>query len=395
MSSTSRSPEQQLPLTSRAATVSGGVPLGERPVDRQPARVTPPVQWWAALGTVTVVVVAYVVIRWITGPYFKRVPAGPTHVPGWMHVELLIWQSISIPLALLLLYRFVIRPWRRDRSVGPDGILLIGFSFMWFQDPLPSAGNHWLVYNASMLNMGSWANSTPLFAAFGRGGAMTTEPLLFTPAAYLYLMLLGAALGTWVMRAARRRWPQISTGGLVACCFVSMCAVDAVLEALIFLPLGVFEYPGGHGALFPGTYHKYPVNEMFAIAMVFTALSSLRYFTDDRGRMWIERGAERVSGSSRVQLAVRALASIGAMQLIMFLGYTVPNTAIGFNSTAWPVDLQKRSYFTNGICGAGTNRLCPGPAVPNMRNGAAYIGADGRIVLPRGVRLPHNVPFAK
>jgi hypothetical protein len=111
--------------------------------------------------------------------------------------------------------------------------------------------------------------------------------------------------------------------------------------------------------------------------------------------MWIERGIDTVRGGAGRKLALRGLAAIGAVQLIMFLGYNVPNTAIGFNSAAWPKDLQKRSYFTNGICGAGTNRLCPGPDVPNMRNGAAYIGANGQVVIPSGKTLPRNVPFAK
>ena len=363
--------------------------------DAMGASVTPAVKWWATLGGVVVVFVAYVLIKWVTGPYFKHVPQGPTRVPTWMHLELTAWQIVSWPAALFLLYWFVVRPWIRDRSVGVDGILLIGFSVMWFQDPLSSAGNHWFVYNTSMVNMGSWANSVRWFVGFGQPGAMTSEPILFTPAAYIYMMLIAAAAGCWSMRFAKRRWPRITTAGLVAWCFVFMCAFDFVLEGIVWLPLGIFEYPGGHWGIFPSTYHKYPLSEMFTIAGVFTAIASLRYFTDDKGRMWIERGIDKVRGGAGRKLALRGLAAIGAVQLIMFLGYNVPNTAIGFNSAAWPKDLQKRSYFTNGICGAGTNRLCPGPDVPNMRNGAAYIGANGQVVIPNGKTLPHNVPFAK
>src|SRR6478736_1406293 len=115
--------------------------------------MTPAVKWWAMLGGLVVAFVAYVLIKWVTGPYFKSVPQGPTHVPAWMHLELTAWQIASWPAALFLLYWLVVRPWIRDRSVGVDGILLIGFSVMWFQDPLSSAGNHWFVYNSSMVNM--------------------------------------------------------------------------------------------------------------------------------------------------------------------------------------------------------------------------------------------------
>jgi Spirocyclase AveC-like len=356
---------------------------------------TPAVKWWATLGVVVVAFAAYVLIKWVTGPYFKHVAPGPTHVPTWMHIELTAWQIVSWPAALFLLFWFVVRPWVRERRVGVDGILLIGFALMWFQDPLSSAGNHWFVYNASMVNFGSWANSVPGFVGWGQPGHMTSEPILFTPAAYIYIMLIAAAAGCASMRWARRRWPRITTAGLVAWCYVTMCVFDLVLEGLIWLPLGVFEYPGGHWSLFPSTYHKYPLNEMLTIGLVFTAISCLRFFLNDKGQMWIERGVDKVRGGAGRKVVFRGLAAIGAIQLIMFLGYNVPNTAFGFNSTTWPKALQERSYFTNGICGAGTNRFCPGPQVANMRVGAAYIGADGKVVVPKGKTLPTIVPFIK
>ena len=105
----------------------------------------------------------------------------------------------------------------------------------------------------------------------------------------------------------------------------------------------MFEYPGGHWSLFPSTYHKYPLQETFTIASVFTALACLRFFTDDKGRMWIERGIDRVKGGAGKKLALRGLAAIGMAQIVMFLGYNVPNTFLGAKVTAWPKDLQQRS----------------------------------------------------
>jgi hypothetical protein len=366
-----------------------------RPTDVAVDNVTPPVRWWAALGVAAIVFIAYVLISWVTGPYWKHVPQGPTQTPTWMHVELIAWQVLSWPAALGLLYWFVVRPWRRDRHVGVDGILLIGFSLMWFQDPLSSAVNHWFVYNTAMVNMGSWANSVPWFAAFGHGGAMTSEPLLFTPAAYIYIMLIAAACGCAWMRFVKRRYPGISTGALVASTYAAMCIFDVVLEGIIWLPLGVFEYPGGHWSLFPSTYHKYPLQEMFTIASVFTALSCLRFFTDDKGRMWIERGIDKVKGGAGKKLLLRGLAAIGVAQIVMFLGYNVPNTFLASKVTAWPKAVQERSYFTNFICGAQTNRPCPGPDTPTIRTGSPYIGLDGRVVVPNGSALPRTVPFVK
>jgi hypothetical protein len=195
------------------------------------------------------------------------------------------------------------------------------------------------------------------------------------------------------MRRARRRWPGISTAGLVGICFAAMCVFDIVLEGLIWLPLGVFEYPGGHWAIFPDTYHKYPLNEMLTIGAVFTAIASLRFFVNDRGETVVERGIDQVRGSPGRKVLLRALAVTAAIHVFMFLAYNVPNTFIGQNADEWPADLQKRSYFTNNLCGEGTNRSCPGPGVPHIRDRSAYPSADGKSVISQGTELPPVVPF--
>jgi hypothetical protein len=46
-----------------------------------------------------------------------------------------------------------------------------------------------------------------------------------------------------------------------------------------------------------------------------------------------------------------------------------------------------------GICGDGTDRLCPDPALPVDNNKSGYINRDGHLVLPEGTQLPQVVPF--
>ena len=101
------------------------------------------------------------------------------------------------------------------------------------------------------------------------------------------------------MRKSKQLWPNLTSFWLVAVCFGAMCLFDVLLEGIIWLPMGVFEYPGGHWALFPDTYHKYPLNETFTIGSVFTALAAMRYFTNDKGQMVIERGYDQLRGSRR------------------------------------------------------------------------------------------------
>src|SRR6266542_3397377 len=73
-----------------------------------------PVQWWAIVGGAFLAFYAYLIIAWVSGPNFTSVPSGPDSPPGWMSAVQVSWQAIGIPLTGFLLYRVLIRPWRRD-----------------------------------------------------------------------------------------------------------------------------------------------------------------------------------------------------------------------------------------------------------------------------------------
>jgi hypothetical protein len=359
-----------------------------------------PVKWWAGLGALIVAFIAFVLIRWVTGPFFEQVDPGPSQLPGYMKVSLITFQALCIPAALFCIYWFVVRPWRRERRIGVDGVLVLAFSTLWFQDPLSAYGGHWFTYNSWALNFGSWVNSVPTWLSFGEPGRMLVEPVLIIPGVYVWVFVLTMMLGTWVMRTAKRRWPAMGKLGLVGICFAVMCAFDIVFEGLIFLPLGAWEYPGGHVALFPSTYHKFPLNEMLTVSALFTAVACLRYFVNDRGETLVERGIDRVKGGSGKKVALRVLATIAAVHVALFVIYNIPNTLVGLHSTEWPADLQKRSYLTDYLCGDETPRACPGPGVPLPRNdngnrdgGSAFASPTGELVIPADTTLPAPVPF--
>ena len=78
----------------------------------------------------------------------------------------------------------------------------------------------------------------------------------------------------------------------------------------------------------------------------------------------------------------------------------MPQTSLfGSKSTEWPADLTSRSYMTDGLCGAGTPRACPGPAVPLYRGDgrkqvSVQIGEHGEVTYQTGGELPTPVPFS-
>jgi hypothetical protein len=346
------------------------------------------------LGGLILAFQAYTVINWVSGPYFVRVPQGPSELPTWMKIELILWQVLSIPAALALIYFFVVRPWRREGRVGVDGLIAIAAISVSWHDPISAYAQPWFTYNSYMVNFGSWVAGVPGMSAFHAPGAMVVEPIFFINSAYVYIFVGVAAFGAWVMRSVRARYPSIGNASLIGVCLLVVVVFDIILEGLIFLPLAVFEYPGGHWPLFfADEYHKYPLQEMITIVPVFTTAACLKFFLDDRGNSIADRGIDQIRGGSGKKLAMRLLATVAFLNMAMLLFYTVPNTVMSINQPAWPRDLQERSYLTNGVCGAGTDRSCPGPGTPIVRQGAPYLGPDGRMVIPPGTEPQPIIPF--
>jgi hypothetical protein len=189
---------------------------------------------------------------------------------------------------------------------------------------------------------------------------MIPEPIVLIGPVYVYFILVAMLVGCGVMRWSKRRWPNIKAYQQLGICFGVMAVVDILAEGLVWLPLGFWEYPGGIPFLFKDTYHKFPINELLTISTMFTAVCALRYFTDDRGRTLVERGVDRLRVGAKRKAAVRTLAIVAAVHLIMLLAYNVPHLFMGANSRGWPDDLQQRSYFTDRMCGPQTDNLCPG-----------------------------------
>ncbi len=375
----------QTPLGARSAATARSV--------ARPDSGIPPIKVATFFGAVVVSFIAYIWIRWVAGPFFERVPTGPSDAPEWMKMTFVVWQGGGIVAAAACVWLGLVRPWRRDGRPSTDGLIVVACTTLWFGDPLSSYFGHWFTYNANLVNFGSWVSAVPGWLAPGEPGAMVPEPILLIGPVYVYFIVLATLFGCAVMRAIERRRPRIRPWQLMAGCFVAMCAVDLVAEGLIWLPLGFWEYPGGYGLLFPSTYHKFPVNEMLTIGAMFTAVCSLRYFKNDRGETLVERGVEQIHGVRR-QTVARLLAMIFALHAIMFFAYNLPNSFVGAHSRPWPADLQERSYLTNGICGADTDRICPGPGVPNPHGvDGAYLDRAGNLVIPAGTTLPRPVPF--
>lgn len=333
----------------------------EAPAEPRPR---PPVEWWALIGALFVAFWAYVLIKWVTGPRFEQVPSGPSEPPTWMEVIFVTWQVAAVPVVGTLLYFFVVRPWRRRREVPTDGLLLIAFILMSLQDQASNFFGIWYVVNSDLWNMGSFYNEIPGWLAFGEPGAQVPFAPLFHLLEYPVGMFVGVWLAAWVMDRAKKRW-GMGPAKLIALIFPVMALWDLVIEGFIYSLAGFYSMPGGHMSIFPETYHKFPFIEAFFVAMLLTPIAALRYFKNDRGETLVERGVAKLRVSNRRKVGLRLLALIGATQLVYLVCYNIPVAGyMGAKPGTWPSQVQEQSYFTDRLCGEGTERLCPAPGIP-------------------------------
>ncbi|MBI3227633.1 MAG: spirocyclase AveC family protein [Mycolicibacterium cosmeticum] len=375
--------------------------LSTESLDRVHALGTPPtskvapIHIWATIGGAILALQLYVWARWITGPYFERVPAGPTAPPQLMRV-ILTANSILLMAGLpVAIWWFIIRPWVRERRITLDGMLLVSMALMFFQDPFLNYFNTWCAYNTWLFNRGSWSPYVPGWISPDSPGHQVPEPLLSNIPGYAYGVLLITIIGCWVMRKIKAKWPGISNVQLIGVTYAITFVLDFVMEGCLLLPTGVFSYPGAIQAVSinAGHYYQWPVYEGLMWGGVQAALCCLRYFTDDRGRTIAERGLDHVRGGVAKQQFIRFLAIFAAVSACFFVFYNIPAQWFGMHSDPWPEDVQKRSYFNGGTCGAGSDQPCPNPVVPLPTRRSGYINNDGRLVLPEGAELPTVVPF--
>jgi hypothetical protein len=365
-------------------------------LDAQVQRKSKPVRIWAVVGGAVLLLQLYVWIRWVTGPYFERVPSGPSDPPTYMKVLLTANAVLMWVLVPFCLWFFIIKPWVRERRITLDGMLAVSMGLMFFQDPLLNYTNTWCTYNAWLFNRGAWTSHIPGWVSPEEPGHQVPEPLLTNAPGYMFGVLLLTIAGCWAMRRIKSRWPNISNLQLIGATYLIAVVFDFVMEACVILPAGLYSYPGAirEVSINAGTYYQWPVYEGFMWGGVQAALCCLRYFTDDRGRTVVERGLDQVRGGARQQFA-RFLAIFAAVSASFFLLYNVPAQWIALHADSWPADVQKRSYFSGQVCGEGSGQPCPDPSLPMPTKRSGHISTDGKLILPPGKEMPKTVPFER
>lgn len=351
------------------------------------ARKARPVLWWAAFGAICTMVAIAALAGWILSGQAVRTPTGVTPVPDYMRWNGYLQQVIGVGLLIPMIYYIVIRPWRREGHISLDGTILLAVMMTYWQDPLANYFGSIFSYNSTLINWGSWAPHIPGW--YSANQQFQPETPFFGGMWYSFGLYGGIVLACGIMRKAKQRRPQMGVVGIVLVAFACMAILDLIME-VIYVRMGLYVYTGviGKFTLFHDKYYQFPLYEMFLFGGTWTAMACLRYFKNDKGQTFAERGIDQLRVSPKKKHTLRLFAICGVLNLFYLCFYNMPIWWTAQHADPWPQDILKRSYFTNQVCGPGTDIQCQGDVVSVTGRGKASITPAGTVHVPEGKQLP-------
>jgi hypothetical protein len=254
-------------------------------------------------------------------------------------------------------------------------MMIVAFMTMWWYDPSEvNYLNFTVSYNAHFLNLGSWVSYIP---GWGTPNASRyPEPLLLIGLGYIWWMWASVLIGCGILRALKRRWPNLSNLSSFTILGLLIIPIDFVFEVFVFCIPQLWGYPNSIGkfTFFAGEYYQFPMYEPILVAVLTIGCVIPRWFKDDEGRSFVERGVEELRIPPRAKKAVSTLAITGFLHAVIIVAYIVPWSFLSVKADTFaPVPSYLRA---GGICGEGTDYACPDKSVPIPHPGSLKIAPD-------------------
>lgn len=349
-------------------------PIGVDSTRRQAkvAAKSKPVLLFAAWGVISLLIGVWAMGHWIVSSDFKPSPMGPDPLPHSVWLTLRITEVVALSCAVWLLWKFMIKPWRQTGKLGWDGMFMFAGFSLWWTDPIDNYFNFTFMYNTGFYNMASWTRWIPGWEAPNQN--LFPEPLFFVGGLYIWWFIAPVAVGCWCMRKLQEKRPDLSLMSQLGIMFAGFMVFDFVAEG-IFQYLEIFKYVGTWGALtvFAGTEHQYPLYNSVIMAMFFMGMTTLRYFRDDKGHSWAERGIDAIQLPEAAKAWLRQFAIMGFLSANIMIMYYTPFLLFSMKVDSFP---KYPSYLTATICGEHSAYACPDRKVPIPRQGSIAITPD-------------------
>lgn len=377
-------------MTAETNTVPG---FGTKKIEESVAKNSLAVWYWGVTGIVFAALQCWIFWQWYASGDMKPVNPGISVPPDWMSIALnlndIFWGG-AIVVALFLI---VIRPKLRTGRISLEGLFCLAFVFSWWQDPLFNYLVVGSTYNSTAFNLGSWACHIPAWSS--PAGCLTAEPLTWNFALYFIVFPLAAILGCDYLRKSKLRNPGVRLDVYIFKLFGALLILDVVIE-LTWIGMGLYHYGGANNvvSIFDETRFKFPLFRPILLAFTLVVLSMLLYFQNDAGETVADKGVSKVQAGSGAKTWMRFFAYVGCINVTWLCALTYPMTVFQLSTDAWPAEIQKRSYFTNGICGDGTTYICGGRdgGRPRADPNAIRLGPNGEVIVPPGAKLPKPHP---
>lgn len=325
-----------------------------------------PATFWIAVGALIFLLEAYSLTNWALSDRFVATNPGTDIIPPGDLLRLRIMEACSAAGFVLLIGLVLVRPWLRDGRPSFDGLLIVSWLLVLWQDPMVNYISTQYLINSHLINFGSWTlGSTPGWIS-PRGNQLP-EPAVLYPAVYMLFGLVPSVVLCAAWRRYREWRPQASFIGYALIGFAIGIMLDLLAEGLMIRG-GVFAYPNAVRSLslWPGELHQFPLYEACFVSILMNACGYLRFTINDRGETVAERGIEQMR-LKRTRTLARFLAIYGFVQLGMIVLYDIPLQWFSLHTDSFVEGYP--SYMVNGLCASGADgATCPGKGVPMPRN---------------------------
>jgi hypothetical protein len=287
---------------------------------------------------------------------------------------------------------FVVKPLAREGRIPFDGLLVLAFLLLFWEDPLFDLFGFSATYASFLPNWGNWLSFVPgHLLPNAHRVAEGPWQLTWYGSVLVGIVLLTNKFTRWI----KHRRPQTSPAGLFFLTYAALVVFDVIFEETYIRVLGlyVFTNPIKSITLFYGHYYEFPLSEAVLFGGYMAGMGWLRYARDDKGEWSIERGISRLRVGRKTKTLLRFLAIYGCASLVE-ITFCLSISFLGLFGSGTPRDILTRSYFTNFICGAQTNYACPTASTGIDRPNAIHLGPNGKLFVPATAVLPREVPFA-
>lgn len=330
--------------------------------ERPPSALT----FWSACGALTIALALYCWTRWVISGDFQRPDTGPDSYDYMWYLR--GFEIVASVAGVVMLWFWVVQPWRRRRHVPIDGKILLGMMFAYVVDPTLNVFNSAFAMNAHSVSFGSWGPWLPF--GWSADEERFAEGLLWAPQLYMYFGLFAAIIGCAFLRVLRRQFARTSDATLYALVFVAFAPLAFAVEMVFLVLPQLYVFPGvpGNFSIFTGEVYQYPIYQALLAAVFAIMVTWLRDSVDAGGRSAVERGVDQLQIPAWRKHVMSFCAVTGfctAAALSYFLPY-------GYASMSADTYVELPSYLAPAAyCGVEGKPICASEYLDRLQEGTA------------------------